>query len=122
MPYALLIFDRAVGDQLLSLRHNITKHRYCLSSNTFMCAYNLNISLLLSTALTVFVELIVITNRASQIVECRRRAIRGHGSHRRLERSRCVKYRFIGYSHIHSVSRIAGSQYAYQSNPGMQSQ
>jgi hypothetical protein len=121
IPNAVLVFDRAVGVQLLSLRHNITKHRYCLSSNTFMCAYNLYNSLLLSIALAVFVELIVITNRASQTVEDRRRAIRGHGSLRRSERSIDVKYRFIACSHIHSVSHIVGSQYAYRNSPGKQS-
>ena len=103
IPNAVLLLFRAVGDQLLSIRHNITKHLYCLSSNTFMCAYNLNISVLfILSAFACPVATVVITNSAAQIVKCRRRAIRGCGSLKRLERSIPVKYRFIGCSPVTS--------------------
>ena len=110
IPNAVLFLFFDAGFHCDSLRHNITKHRYCLSSNTFMCAYNLYISwLFILSAFACPVATVVITNSAAQIVKCRRRAIRGCGSLRRLERSIPVKYRFIGCSRICSVSRTMGT-------------
>jgi hypothetical protein len=94
----VLLLFRAVGLQLLSIRHNITKHLYCLSSSTFMCAYNLYNSV--SFEYAGIVEAAVKTVSAPNSVVSRRRAIRSCGSRARPKRSTLVKYRFIGCSHI----------------------